>query len=368
MATQDDLGKLEQSLSQALTDAVNSLREGLKDQEERNFDHLTKINDSLASLESQNPLPSGLSNRTPQFRGELDDAVAFLQHFDLYTTFHGYDDKRSLLLFPMLLTDDAFLWFSAIEPEARTTLKDLIKLFEARFLSQTDTFRLRHELSRRQQLPHETVTSYASDIKKRCQRLKLTEQDQLHYFLTGLKPDLQSFVILKEPKTLEEAERYAKLKSSLPSQPTFSASEVAAIKKSLVDELTKATPKPQVSAVQNDNKFDHRQSRNEGARSNKGIRDLIQQELAKLNKQNQGYSQRGPSNSYYPRSGYRQNFRGDFSYRDTRTSMGQIVCQNCGRIGHHQRQCRNRNDPRVPQMRDSQNRNASRPQQRQGFQ
>jgi len=88
MATQDDLGKLEQSLSQALTDAVNSLREGLTDQAEQNFDNFTKINNSLASLESQTPFQSGLSNHTPQFRGGLDDAVAFLQHFDLYTTFH----------------------------------------------------------------------------------------------------------------------------------------------------------------------------------------------------------------------------------------------------------------------------------------
>lgn len=56
--------------------------------------------------------------------------------------------------------------------------------------------------------------SVLTDIRRLCQRLGLQATDCLHHFVMGLRPDIQSHVILAQPENFDQAENLAKLKET----------------------------------------------------------------------------------------------------------------------------------------------------------
>ena len=89
------------------------------------------------------------------------------------------------------------------------------------FHSASDKWSLRQKLNDRKQLPTESVSQYASDIRRiQCQRIDLPRLECVNYFVQGLKPEIKSYLVLQRPGTLEEAENHAKLKESVPEKKT----------------------------------------------------------------------------------------------------------------------------------------------------
>ena len=60
------------------------------------------------------------------------------------------------------------------------------------------------------------MSDFSSDIRKIGRRVNLPQSEALNYFIQGLKPVLRQFVLLKQPKTLEEAEDFARLREMVP--------------------------------------------------------------------------------------------------------------------------------------------------------
>jgi len=72
-------------------------------------------------------------------------------------------------------------------------------------------------LYNRRQIPGESIDSYGYDIKQLIRRVNpnMAEGDKLNYFIRGLLPQFQEFVIKKRPNTFNSAFASAKNKESL---------------------------------------------------------------------------------------------------------------------------------------------------------
>lgn len=336
---QSELAELKQNLTDLVNENLGSIKQVLVQQHEHHTDRFDKIYEALGALEQSEPEKKqpGLPHvQTPSFSGDGDDPLTFLKDFDLYTKFHGWDEDKTILLFSLSLRGPAKQWILQLEPGSYKSLKELIDLFSTRFLCQTDNFRLRQELNMRKQLDNESVTSFANDITSRCQRLNLSKEEKLNYFLLGLKRNLQNFVVLQQPKTFDEAVQLAKLKSSIKAEPTFTTGDVLAIQKGLMEEINrKSSPKAQVAAVNQNPNFEQRNFPNNNQRLDIQIRRVIREELAKAPRDVRGFSNRPGM-----QTNRGQNNRGDFyGLRSQRTTMGFVICHSCGRVGHYARNC-----------------------------
>lgn len=146
---------------------------------------------------------------------ESDDASNFLEKFQLYAKFNKWSNEELLQTFPLLLSGTAEIWYTTLDKTLLTSFDQLAKLFCDRFLFQTANWVLRQGLGQKKQGSTESLNAYSANIRRRCQRLAIPIGEQLHYFILGLHPALRNYVILQQPKSLEEAENEARIKDSL---------------------------------------------------------------------------------------------------------------------------------------------------------
>ena len=83
------------------------------------------------------------------------------------------------------------------------------------FASGASKWRVRQALGLQQQLEKESVADYSYSLPTHCARINSPRSEQTHYFVQGLLPEIQEYVILQQPENLELAENYAKLKESV---------------------------------------------------------------------------------------------------------------------------------------------------------
>jgi hypothetical protein len=144
---------------------------------------------------------------TPFYGKPPDDFPSFISHFERFSNFCGWNDDQRLAL-PLYLQGNASSWYASFVSETFKSYNDLATALKAHF-----TKRLwRRQLSVRKQEEHESFSNYSSDIRHLCKRLGLTDLDVMHYFFQVLRPGLKSHVILRQPKSLSEAENLANIK------------------------------------------------------------------------------------------------------------------------------------------------------------
>lgn len=248
----------------------------------------------------------------PLFTGDANEnPILFMEEFALYSQLLNWSDDQCLLTFPLSLKGQARLWFSALPAGSYKTMEELTQLFRDRFVSSSANFLLRQKLTQRKQLPSESVDSFITDIRLRCLRLGITkDEEQLHYFVSGLRPELQSHVILNKPDTLAKAEELAKLKDLVSSPPSFSLADIQTLQKQFINVLDtlkrpSQPPKQSVSAYDQNSSSSSQFVESE-------IREIIRQELIDLQSQTQtNYRQHqnqsrnsNSNNSSRPRNNY----------------------------------------------------------------
>ena len=344
-ATKHDLQSLNENLSQLLAKSFTSLQDSIGTQLDKSVHGVNVIQEALGD---HTPHPRGHpgSVKAPIFQGDGGDALSFIEQYQLYAKFFGWTDQQAFNAFPLSLTGNAQIWYSTIDKSQIANLSDLLDLFRDRFLNSSQHWILRQELLKRRQAPQESVSDFAADIRKRAQRLKIPEQEQLHYFVQGLRPELRNYVMLQQPETLEQAENAAKIKSSVGETPVnaLNTDVLATLQRLITLQEKQCTPQPQVAVV-NEAPRTNEGNQRENNWANQDMRRMIQQEIrAQQNRQ------RPFDNQFNSRPSF--NRRGDFG-RGLRTTTGQVICNKCGRVGHFARACSSysqqpRNDPRIP--------------------
>lgn len=334
-ATKADLESFSENFSDILKQSFESLVDKLNTQHSKQQHDVDALQETL---EGQTTHPKGHpgSFRAPIFRGEGDDPLAFLEQYQMYSKFFGWTESQTYHAFPLSLVGTAQIWFSTLDKEQCDTLEHMMEKFRDRFLNPSQNWMLRQKLLKRRQASTESVSDFAADIRKQAQRLAIPEQEQLHYFVQGLKPELRSHVILQQPENFEQAEQQAKIKSSV-GESQGNNEVLAAIQRLISLQEKQIAPAP-LAAYSEQNRGENRR---EPRSDNSDIRRIIQEEI----RAERGQSR--PFNDNNRRPLY--NNRGDFG-RGLRTTTGQIICNRCGRVGHFARACyqQQRNDPRIP--------------------
>ena len=152
----------------------------------------------------------------PVFRGdECEDAHEFIRNYKRAGRLNGWDDNNLALGLPLYLKGHASAWFKTLLAAEKMSFDELSEQLITHFASGASKWRVRQALGLRQQLEKESVADYSYSLPTHCARINSPRSEQTHYFVQGLLPEIQEYVILQQPENLELAENYAKLKESV---------------------------------------------------------------------------------------------------------------------------------------------------------
>lgn len=148
------------------------------------------------------------------------DVATWLDEFDRIARLNGWSLTDKINALPLYLDGVAKTWFLNLPAETQNNYDLFKEVFLARFDSEEVQLYLWPQLRDRKQKAMESVDHYASDIQKYSKRLHLSEIDAMRHFIDGLLPDLQNFVLLKQPTSLAAAAAEARLKQVVSNRDT----------------------------------------------------------------------------------------------------------------------------------------------------
>ena len=100
----------------------------------------------------------------------------------------------------------------SIPETSKDSYKKLREAMNNRFASENNKCRQRQALSSLRQDPAESLEHYIESINFRCHQLDVKGTDKMRYFVQGLRPEIKEEVLMRQPKSFEEAEHLARLK------------------------------------------------------------------------------------------------------------------------------------------------------------
>ena len=113
------------------------------------------------------------------------------------------------------LARPAETWYYSLDPLVRDDYAALTVALFKQFSNQDLEWRLRQKLSSRKEGESESLDTYVDFLRNTCERLGVSDQDKMYYFVQGLREDIKQDVLMQKPKTFEEAESVARLKVSV---------------------------------------------------------------------------------------------------------------------------------------------------------
>ena len=194
-------------------------------------------------------------------------------------------------------------------------------------------------LMKRSQGMEESVQDYAEDIANRMSLVGVQEPQRWKYFVKGLKKDLRSYVIEKEPANLEEAEKYAKKAEQLDELKTEDEDKVAQIAKAVEQSSAKVMEKV-IAAL------DRMSDRTVAAVTQRD--NLWSPQAPQMDQRQQ---------RQLPTQGQQGRPFCSICGRAHTSGLCQKQCWSCGRYGHLKSMCRNRTGQRGYNQNFSQKRN-----------
>lgn len=321
----------------------------------------TQLTAMQAAIEGQT---SSSLFRPKTFSGlGYDDVTDFISKFERYCKFYNWSNAKRLAAISLLFEGPALAWYQTLADETKNNYNNLIDALRGRFASASAQFLQRQELNERKQGDRENLSSYTEDIIRKCSRLGLTDVDRMNHFISGLNHDLKSHVILNRPQSFEEAESLARLKESvnqskttssrmhLPSERTnrdnptagsYSASQDQQQQRiteleGQVQLLMAAVSRPKqpgVAAITQS----YPQSTTDVNAIKSEIIAAVRDEIRKENQQSNHLT--GQRENPGTENGRNRYNRRDSRGRNLRTTDGQPICNNCRRVGHVARYCR----------------------------
>ena len=275
-----------------------------------------------ASLDSQaDILSSKMLVTFPVFSGdECEDVREFISNFARAGKLNGWNEDNLALGLPLYLKGHASIWFKTLENPDGMKFNELSAALISHFAYGASVWRIRQALSQRRQLENESVADFLYSIRSYCVQLNLPRSEWMHYFVLGLKPEIREYVILQQPKDLETAENFARLRESVLTSPhkaaTFDAKEIA-------DRVSKQTADVCRQVMDIDEP---------------DIKGMIRTEFEQLMK----------NVSPKTNSSFRRSTGPGFQTRKDQYHRSIPTCYNCGRKGHTYSFCRLQRDMRIP--------------------
>ena len=277
----------------------------------------------------------------------------------------------------------ASTYFAHLPQDTQQDSTAALEALRTRFSNAPLQFLLRQELNNRRQAPTESLEDYCKDILQKCHRLGIKGNEVRDIFIQGLNPDVKSHVILNSPKSTEEAVTLARLKTAVNQETSdYHFTKVQKLMeeiknslkpkdeiKELRDQLLQLGTSPQSNTTTPSSEIQQLRDEIQKLKSSKATSRFAayDNEQVPVRSPNDQYLT-GPSEVYRLRNDLRKlqtqldrmqstqnRFGTGRSYnptgRNQRTTSGDVICNNCQRVGHIARNCRGLlRDPRIPQQ------------------
>ena len=358
---------------------------------------INTLTNKLADVELKPATPSidrGFSAYLPSpFTGDPTENInQFVEKFNIYTDFMGFDAKKKCSLIPMLLTGRALSWFRAQpavdnqdppQPIVRTWA-DTETLLQEKYGPSAIGYLQQSILLDKQQGAGETVKKYADEVYARLSLTGIQDPEAWKIFVKGLRPEIKFQVLQKQPDTLDQAQKFAfeaeqlatlqqpalldtcakmlkamQPSSSTPAQTASAASPTASTSISAietkVDQLarrleglaTRAIPVQPAAAAASPAPAAAATPAQPASQLELLVTSLanIVMKQGQPQQQNQGQQRGRGQGRGRTGDGNRSSSQGQGQgrYNDSdRTSSGRPICANCNRVGHYTNRCSTR--------------------------
>ena len=149
-----------------------------------------------------------------KFHGyENEDVERWLNKLGLLLTALGiaHDSRIASATLGFYLAGSAEIWYSTLPEATRQNFSLAKEALIERFASQDLKWRLRQKLISMKQGENESLENYIDTICHTCQRVGgISDKQQMTYFVKGLKYNIKREVLMRVPKTYDEAESIAR--------------------------------------------------------------------------------------------------------------------------------------------------------------
>ena len=294
--------------------------------------------------------PLAVSFKPVSFNG-LHPEVAgrWWRNFHRYATLSGIQGNGRCNLLGLLFTGSAEIWYNSLPPQTRDDYAALEAAFREKFITAAHT-QLQRQMAvlSRTQRPAESVDEYITEARSKMVDYDYGPELQMTLLINGLRPEMKSAVMQHLPFQDIEAfiNKARHVESALKSQSALSmAGYVSNVTRVDEDDSISTTPAPQLKCLE----------KNLQELSDKF--ETLAKELAKKSSENKSFregpapwQQRPwqPSRQYdrpSTRSDYQDQgtrFRSSSPWRgnSSRKEYKSPTCWKCGKIGHIQAHCR----------------------------
>lgn len=150
----------------------------------------------------------------PPFTGSYsDNAKRWLDSFELFCNFKAIDDQaKRLQLLQLRLAGDALEWLSSLADTEKDTYTHLKTAFEARFFPRDlDKYRYAKNIFSAKQLPGQSVDDFLVKLRQNAAIAGLDEKSMIYASLSGLLPHIASYVVEKNPTTMEHVLQHSRI-------------------------------------------------------------------------------------------------------------------------------------------------------------
>jgi len=121
-------------------------------------------------------------------------------------------DVQSAALIPLLLQGAAIYWYDQQEDGVKKDVERLLDALQKQFApSQAIAWKKHSSIWTRNQSASETAEQYIIDLSKQAAALHLDDSEVIHAALRGIRRELRSFVVQKNPTTVADLIAAAKL-------------------------------------------------------------------------------------------------------------------------------------------------------------
>lgn len=217
-----------------------SQENNVREDEEQYEDASDIAEDAEITFNPRHNKTSAQTTHVPLPFSGKEDANPWLARFELLTQINGWNRSQQRQQFLAAMTEDAAVWAQGLPRQVQVDIDLLKEELHTSFINEDPLWVTRQEVMsyRQRRAP---VQFYANELKRKAAKLTMPDSELLHYFINGLREDLKIYVLEKQPRTLREAERQARLIEAIKNKFSESDSEEEDVKESKKRKNTEKT-------------------------------------------------------------------------------------------------------------------------------
>ena len=208
-------GTMQAEVLEQLREQVDFLQQELRSQQQNHREFRQRTINAM----EQAPIPDTSSSQRPApFHGfDSEDINRWLDKVEHYLNLRRIqtDSPTALAELILNLAGPAEDFYYSLGEERKNTFVALCEALRERFSNENQNWIIWQAITTRQQGPVESINTYLNDVTSKFGRIKISDADKMRHFVQGLRADLRETVLLKQPKSFQEAEEMARLAAAV---------------------------------------------------------------------------------------------------------------------------------------------------------